>query len=69
LGAIGSVAAQTTISLLAGPLGGLSAVVGWLAMLGVPPALLFGLVIEETRGMSLEQSGREDAFVDTRLGS
>ena len=69
MGAIGSVAAQTTISLLAGPLGGLSAVVGWLAMLGVPPALLFGLVIEETRGMSLEQSAREDAFVDTRLGS
>ena len=58
--AVGSVTAQATMAVLAGPLGGLSNVVGYLALLGVPSALLFGFFIEETRGLSLEVAAKED---------
>jgi len=54
------VTAQATMAVLAGPLGGLSNVVGYLALLGVPSALLFGYFIEETRGLSLEVAAKED---------
>jgi MFS transporter, AAHS family, 3-hydroxyphenylpropionic acid transporter len=60
--AIGAVSAQGTIALLAGPLGGLSRVVGYLAMLGVPAAALFGVMIPETRGLSLEAAAMEEEF-------
>jgi len=59
IGAVGSVAAQAAIAMLAQPFGGLSNVVGYLALLGVPSAILFGLFIEETRGLSLEVAARE----------
>ena len=59
--ALGSVSAQAAIALLAEPLGGLSSVVGYLSLLGIPSALIFGLFIEETRGLSLEVSAREIA--------
>jgi MFS family permease len=57
--AIGSVASQAAIAALAGPLGGLSIVVGYLGLLAVPSAIVFGLFIEETRGLSLEVAAKE----------
>ncbi len=59
VGAIGAVTAQVAIAALAGPLGGLSTVVGYLALLAIPSAIVFGLSIEETRGLTLEVASRE----------
>jgi MFS family permease len=59
LSAVGSVSAQAAIALLAEPLGGLSNVVGYLALLAMPSAIIFGLCIEETRGISLDVAARE----------
>jgi hypothetical protein len=59
INAIGAVSAQSAIALLALPLGGLSNVVGYLAMLSVPSAIIFGLFIDETRGLSLEVAAKE----------
>src|SRR5205807_1319127 len=60
--AIGSLGAETTISALAARLGSLSIVVGYLAMLAVPSSILFGILIDETQGMSLDEASKEDAF-------
>ena len=57
-----SLTAESTISMLAKPFGGLSRVVGWLGLLGIPGAILFGLAIEETRGLSLEEAANEEKF-------
>lgn len=57
-----SLTAESAISTLAKRSGGLSNVVGWLALLAIPGALLFGLTIDETRGLSLEDAAREEAF-------
>jgi MFS family permease len=62
IGAASSVTAEGTISALAKPLGGLSNVVGWLGLLAIPGAILFGLTIDETQGLSLEAAAREEAF-------
>lgn len=62
IGAGASLSAETAISGLSKGMGGLSNVVGWFAMLAIPGAVLFGLTIEETRGLSLEDSAREEAF-------
>jgi len=61
-GAIASIASQATISILAPRMGGLSIVAGALSILLLPSALLFGLMIDETRGLSLEAAANEDAF-------
>jgi len=61
-GAVASIASQATISILAPRMGGLSIVAGALSLLLLPSALLFGLMIDETRGLSLEASANEDAF-------
>jgi len=45
--------------LLAPRLGGLSVVVGWLSLLSLPCVLVWGIFIDETRGLSLEQASRE----------
>jgi MFS transporter, AAHS family, 4-hydroxybenzoate transporter len=60
MGAIASVSAQAAIAVLADRLGGLSIVVGYLALLTIPSAIIFGVFIEETRGMSLEVAAREE---------
>ncbi len=60
INAIGAVCAQGTIAALAEPLGGLSNVVGYLALLALPSAAIFGVFIEETRGLSLEVAAREE---------
>lgn len=59
IAAIGSVSSEAAIALLTVPMGGLSTVVGYLALLGIPSAIIFGIAIEETRGLSLEVAARE----------
>ena len=61
--AFAAIASQMTISTLAGPLGGLSVVVGYLALLEIPAAIIWTIFIDETRGMTLEAAAREDAIV------
>jgi len=62
VGAIGAVISNAAVAVLATKMGGLSMVVGALSIVGIPAAILFGLVIDETRGMSLEMAAREDQF-------
>jgi MFS family permease len=57
--ALSAIAAQASISILAKSLGGLSNVVGWLALLTIPSVLIWGFFIDETRGLSLEAAARE----------
>ncbi len=57
--AIFSILAQSAIAALTAPVGGLSRVVGCLALLGIPSALVFGAFIDETRGMELEAAAME----------
>ena len=59
--AVGSVLAQGAIALLAQPLGGLSVVVGYLALLTIPSACIFGMFVDETRGLTLEVAASEVA--------
>jgi MFS family permease len=59
--ALSAITAQASISILAKPLGGLSNVVGWLALLTIPSVLIWGLFIDETRGLSLEAAAGETA--------
>jgi MFS family permease len=57
--AISAIVAQVTIAVLAVRLGGLSVVVGYLALLAIPSSLIWGLFIDETRGLSLEAAAGE----------
>ncbi len=66
IGAIGSVSAEGTVAILARRLGGASTVVGWLALLAVPTSVLFGIFIDETRGLSLDAAANENAFRELR---
>jgi MFS family permease len=61
-----SMLAQVIIAALIGPLGGLASVVRYLSLLGIPSALIFGLFIDETRGLTLEQSALEDRWNEVR---
>ncbi len=62
MGAFGALSAESTIASLAAATGSLSVVTGWLSLLGIPGAILFGTVIEETRGLSLDAAAKEEAF-------
>jgi MFS family permease len=62
VGAIGSVVSNAAVAMLAERMGGTSIVVGALALVGIPAAILFGALIDETRGMALEASGKEAEF-------
>ena len=62
VGAIGAVISNAAVALLANKMGGLSIVVGALSIVGIPAAILFGAMIDETRGMSLEMAAKEDQF-------
>ena len=57
--AFSAIGAQTAVAVLAKPLGGLSNVVGWMSLLGIPSAIIWGLFIDETQGLSLEAASRE----------
>jgi MFS family permease len=61
--AIGAVVSNAGVAILANAMGGLSIVVGALSFVGIPAAILFGLMIDETRGLSLETAGKEEEFI------
>ena len=62
VGAVFSMLAQAMIAALIQPLGGLTNVIGYLALLGLPSALIFGLFIDETRGLPLKVAAKEDEW-------
>src|SRR3984957_4774790 len=62
IGAAASIAGQTLIAVLAGRIGGLSIVVGYLSLLAIPNAIIVALLLPETRGLSLEAAAMEDSF-------
>ncbi len=61
-GAAFSILAQILIAALIGPLGGLTNVIKNFALLGFPSALIFGLFIDETRGLPLDAASREQEW-------
>lgn len=67
--AFSAIGAQAAIALLARPLGGLSNVVGWISLLAIPAALVWGIFIDETRGLSLEVASGEVASPDHPLAT
>ena len=60
--AIGAVISNAAVAVLANAMGGMSIVVGALSIVGIPAAILFGLMIDETRGLSLEMAAKEEQF-------
>lgn len=67
-GAVSSMLAQVLIAALLVPLGGLTRVVGYFALLGFPSAALFGAFIDETRGLPLEIAAREAQWAASQAG-
>lgn len=65
-GAVFSMLAQMAIAALIGPLGGLTNVVRYFALLGIPSAVLFGLFIDETRGLPLEVAAMEQQWAEVQ---
>ena len=65
-GAAFSMLAQVLIAALIGPFGGLARVIRFLALLGIPSAIVFGLFIDETRGLTLEEAALEDKWEEVR---
>jgi len=61
-----SMLAQGMIAALIGPLGGLTKVIRYMALLGIPSAAIFGMFIDETRGLPLEVAAKEEAWVSAR---
>jgi hypothetical protein len=64
--AVFSFLAQALIAVMIGPLGGLLHVIRYFAFLGIPSALIFAMFIDETRGLSLEEAAKEDAWEKTQ---
>jgi MFS family permease len=64
--AFSSMITQVLIAAMIGPFGGLTKVVRYLALLGIPSAVIFGLFIDETRGLSLEVAAREEAWSEAQ---
>ncbi len=65
-GAVFSVVAQVLIAALIGPMRGLTNVIKNFALLGIPSAIVFGLFIDETRGLPLEAAAREQEWAAAR---
>ena len=66
IGAAASILGHTLIAVLAGRIGGLSMVVGYLSLLAIPNAIIVALLLPETRGLSLEAAAMEEAFENSR---
>lgn len=66
ISAVAAVSAQTLIAVLAGRLGGLSIVVGYLSLLAIPSSIIVAIFLPETRGLSLEAAAMEEAFEKSR---
>jgi MFS family permease len=60
--AVFSMFAQVLIAALIGALGGLTNVIRYFALLGLPSAALFGVFIDETRGIPLDIAAREQEW-------
>ncbi len=54
-GAMGQVAGQSIIASLAPRLGGVSNVIGYLGLLAIGVSILFGFLIDESRGLTIEE--------------
>jgi MFS family permease len=67
--AIFSMLAQVVIAATIGPLGGLTAVIRYFALLGFVSAALFRAFIDETRGLPLEVAAREEAWAKSHPSS
>jgi AAHS family benzoate transporter-like MFS transporter len=65
-GAVFSVIAQTAIAAFIGPLGGLTTVVRYFALLGFPSAIIYGLFLDETRGLTLEVAAKEEQWAEVQ---
>lgn len=65
-GAVFSILAQVLIAALVGPMRGLTNVIKNFALLGIPSAIIFGLFIDETRGLPLEEAAREGDWAQMR---
>jgi hypothetical protein len=65
-GAAFSMLAQIMIAALIGPLGGLTNVIRYMALLGIPSAAIFGMFIDETRGLPLEVAAKEEEWASAR---
>jgi MFS family permease len=63
-GAIFSILAQMMIAALIGPMRGLTNVIIYLALLGIPSAIIFGLFIDETRGLPLAVAAKEQQWAE-----
>ena len=63
-GAIFSILAQMMIAALVGPMRGLTNVIIYLALLGIPSAIIFGLFIDETRGLPLAVAAKEQQWAE-----
>jgi MFS family permease len=64
--AVFSFLVQALIAVMIGPLGGLLHVIRYFAFLGIPSAVIFALLVDETRGLSLEEAAKEDAWEKTQ---
>jgi MFS family permease len=58
-GAVFTMLAQVIIAALIRPLGGLESVIRYFALLGFPSAIVFGLFVDETRGLGMDVAGKE----------
>ncbi|MGO9056476.1 MAG: MFS transporter [Candidatus Binataceae bacterium] len=63
-GAVFSILAQIMIAALIGPMHGLTNVIITFALLGIPSAIVFGLFIDETRGLTLEAAAKEQQWAE-----
>lgn len=59
-GALATGCSNMLVSVLVGPLGGISRAIAVLSLSGVLGLAVFGLLVDETRGMSLEQAALEE---------
>jgi hypothetical protein len=58
-GAIGQVAGQSVVAVLAPGFGGVSNVVGYLGLLAIGVSILYSFLIDESRGLALEEIGAD----------
>ena len=58
-GAIGQVAGQSVVAALAPTFGGVSNVVGYLGLLAIGVSILYSFLIDESRGLALEEIGAD----------
>jgi MFS family permease len=63
-GAVFSILAQIMIAALIGPMRGLTNVIIYFALLGIPSAIIFGAFIDETRGLPLDVAAKEQQWAE-----